>query len=259
MHVKFLEWEDYAMRIDFLRLHYFQQHVRKQNLKPNRLTRVEIDKVLETMQKVKIQRPPLDCLSPIGAEEFDKSLKREYPDAEFIKTITRDASVYRGFPFVIEAGIVYGGEKEGETVGIIRFANRVPLLYQMGACASVESIKETDWKRYGLQKTGSNLPTGPARIIIHMCSVWVPFISESKEAIAQYPEIIKEMKLSIQDAGRYLSRFISGKRKAGMQKRRMQIFERYAGEVAESLSKMTGKEKKQIENNLKAMLKKGDE
>lgn len=224
--------------------------------KPADLTRDQIDKLLNAMQKVKIQRPPLDCLSPIGQSDLEKSLKKEYPDAEYICTITREPTVYRGNPFQIEVGIVYGVGKQDSQCDVIRIANRVPLLYQAGACATIEAVKDVDWKRYGLSQSGGSIPTGPAVIVIHMNSVWVPFISESKEAIAPYPDIVKEMKLGLQDGGRKLSLYLSGKRRAGDQKRRLQIFERYSGEVAEAVAKLTDKNEKDIEKKLKSLIEK---
>ncbi len=96
---------------------------------------------------------------------------------------------------------------------------------------------------------------GPLIIAIHMASSWVPFISESKEAIAPYPNIVKEIKLAIQDAGRKLSSFLSGKRRLGEQKRRLQAFERYATEVAYALSELTEKNRKEIENKIIELIK----
>jgi len=50
-------------------------------------------------------------------------------------------------------------------------------------------------------------------ILIHIASVWVPFTSESKEAIASYEEILKEVRLALQTAGRKLGAHIrKGKR-----------------------------------------------
>lgn len=224
-------------------------------LKPGSLTREQIEKLLAAMQKVKIQRPPTDCLSPIGEAELEKSLKKEYPSAEFVAAVTREPDVYRGMPFQIEVGIVYGGDLPADdTIQLIRFANRVPLLYQGGACVTAEATKDVDWKRYGLQQPKNALPVGPMVLVIHMCSVWVPFVSESKEAIAPYPEIEKEMKLAVQDAARRLSSYLSGKRRAGEQKRRLQIFERYAGEVAEAVAKLTGKGEKEVGKRLHEMI-----
>ncbi|MBI2076709.1 MAG: DNA topoisomerase VI subunit B [Candidatus Aenigmarchaeota archaeon] len=222
--------------------------------KPQELTREEIEKLLNAMQKVKIQRPPLDCLSPIGKKELEKDLKKEYPNAELIVVETREPAVYRGSPFQIEIGIVYGGLPQDQQIEIVRIANRVPLLYQAGACATIEAAKDVDWKRYGLQQSANSLPFGPLVLVIHMCSTWVPFVSESKEAIAPYPEIVKEIKLAIQETSRELSRFLSGKRRAGAEKRRMQIFERYASPVIEAVSKLTEGDAKKIEKKFMELL-----
>jgi DNA topoisomerase-6 subunit B len=229
----------------------------KHSVKPGSLDRDQIHRLLSAMQKVKLQRPPLDCLSPIGEVELEESLRKEYPDAEFVCAVTRDTCVYRGNPFQIEVGIVYGlpEMKSERHIDLLRFANRVPLMYQAGACAVTEAVKETSWRRYGLQQSTNSLPQGPAVILVHMCSAWVPFVSESKEAIAPYPIIVKEMKLALQDAGRKLSRFLSGKRRIAKQKRRLQIFERYSPEVAWALSRLTDKNREKIEKNIIKLLK----
>jgi DNA topoisomerase-6 subunit B len=240
-----------------------------EDLKPSDMDRVTIEKILKAMQSVKIQRPPVDCLSPIGSGELEKSLKKEYPNAEFITSITREPDVYRGFPFLIEVGIIYGlqdeqknsktkknddDEESSESVELIRFANRVPLLYQQGACALTDAVKQVDWKRYNMDQKSGSLPSGPMKLIVHICSVWVPFVSESKEAVASYPEIIKETKLAIQDASRKLSSFLSGKRRAGDQKRRMQIFDRYTPEIARAVSILTKSDQKIVEKKLKELV-----
>ncbi|MBI3191006.1 DNA topoisomerase VI subunit B [archaeon] len=243
------------------------------NTKPADMDRAATEKIIKAMQTVKIQRPPLDCLSPIGALELEKSLKKEYPNAELVTTINREPDVYRGFPFMIEIGIVYGfqnteekkngkkknnndddDERNGESIELIRFANRVPLMYQQSACGLTEAVKDVDWRRYNLDQKGSNLPSGPMKLVVHICSVWVPFMSESKEAVAAYPEIIKEVKLALQDAGRKLSSYLSGKHRAGEAKRRIQIFERYSKEVAEAVGILTKKNEKEIEKKIKDMI-----
>ncbi len=225
--------------------------------KPSELDRKEIERLLNAMQKIKLQRPPTDCLSPIGEKELEKSLRKEFSEAEFFVTVTRSPTVYRGNPFQIEVGIAYGGDlPKDKQINIIRFANRVPLLYQQGAGAINEAIMGTSWKRYGVQQSSGSIPIGPMVLIVHMCSVWVPFISEGKEAIAPYPDIVKEMKLAIQDAARKLSRYISGKRKVGEIKRKIKIFEKYAIESADAISKLTKVDKKKIEKLFEDLINK---
>src|SRR3989338_4680732 len=174
------------------------------NLNPKDLTRDMAEALIKGIKDTKIVAPPTDCISPIGADLLEKGMKKEI-NAEFFATATRPPNVYRGNPFIVEAGIAYGGGQPGDkTINMLRFANRVPLLYQQGACVSNKAATLTNWRSYGLSQSQNALPIGPCTLVVHIASVWVPFTSESKEAIAHYPEILKEMKLALQDCGRKL-------------------------------------------------------
>lgn len=221
---------------------------------PQSINNEDSEKLFKALKKVKLMRPPTDCLSPLGEDLLLKGMQKEIK-AEFFAAITRPTAVYRGNPFVVECGIAYGGELPSDgTVEIMRFSNKVPLLYQAGDCAITKSIASTDWKRYGLQQSGKGLPTGPAVIIVHFASVWVPFVSESKQAIASYPIIIKEIKLGLQELGRRLQRHVAGKKRAEMQKKRRRIFERYIPEVASSLEELTNVKAEIIKKKLNEMV-----
>jgi len=186
-------------------------------------------------EQVRIMAPPTDCVVPIGGELLEHSLKKQLP-ADFYCAVTRSPEVYRGNPFAIEAGIAFGGQLPAEdTITLYRYANRVPLLYQQGACAITDAVSKVDWKPYGLQQSRNNLPVGPAVIFVHMASVWVPFTSESKEAVASYPEIIKEIRLALQECGRRLQGFVNKRRRLAYEHKRRSIFERYIPEVAGAL------------------------
>ncbi len=187
---------------------------------------------------------------------LEKGLRKEI-QADFYVTTTRSPNVYRGMPFIIEVGIAYGGELDKEAqVRLMRFANRVPLLYQQGACAITEAVTDTSWKSYGLNQSGSNMPTGPAIILVHIASVWVPFTNEAKEAIAHYEDIIKEMKLALQECGRKLSIYIHKHIKAAEQKEKISLFEKYIPELANALSNLTQDKKEILQEKLQKLLKK---
>ncbi len=224
---------------------------------PKQVTRDMAEKLYEGIKKTKIIAPPTDCISPIGAEDLEKGLRKEI-NAEFYCSATRPAAVYRGNPFVIEAALAFGGEQEGESaVRIMRFANRVPLLYQQGACAITNSIQNTSWKTYGLQQSRNSLPVGACTIVVHMTSVWVPFTSESKEALAHYEEIVKEIKLALQDCGRKLASFVNKKRRIGEEAKKRGYIQKYIPHVADALKEIVGFDeirKKEIEDNLYTML-----
>jgi len=224
--------------------------------KPEDMSMQDAEKLLKAMKDTKIMSPTTDCLSPIGEELLEKSLKKEI-NAEFYVTVTRPIFVYRGNPFQVEVGLAYGGSQSREDqVQILRFANRVPLLYQQGACAITKSITSTNWKAYGLQQSNGGIPTGPLTILVHLSSVWVPFTSESKEALAHYPEIINELKRALQEAGRRLQLYVAKKHRVQNQLERANLFERYMPEVADALSRLTGENKQLLLDQLKAMTNK---
>ena len=213
------------------------------------------EKLFKAMKTTKLLRPPTDCLSPLGENLMLSGLKKEIK-AEFFSSVTRPAAVYRGNPFQVEVGIVYGGELPQEgTIDIIRLSNRVPLMYQAGDCAITKAIAGTDWKKYGFGQSGKSLPTGPGVVMVHFASTWVPYTSESKQAVSSYSIIIKEIKLALQEAGRRMQRYVSGKRRYELHQQKKRIFERYIPEVAESLSKLTKENQEIIKAKLQKMAK----
>lgn len=225
--------------------------------RPKTIARNEAEALYNAIQETKIIAPPTDCLSPLGEEALIKGLRKEI-DAEFYTSVTRTPSVYRGNPFLIEVGLAYGGKLDADgSIRVMRFANRVPLLYQPGACATTSAISETAWKGYGLSQSRNSLPTGPVVVVVHMVSVWVPFTSEAKEAIAHYNEIIKDMKLALQEAGRKMNAYIRKTVKAREQQERVNLFEKYIPELSSALGKLSGEKKATIEKSLLKVLKKG--
>ncbi len=168
----------------------------------------------------------------------------------FIATVTRPPKVYRGNPFQVEVGLAYGGSWPADKpIELFRFANRVPLLFQRGACGMTEAVVKTDWRNYLLSQPKGSLPVGPMALIVHIASVWVPFTSEAKEAVAHYPEITKEIQLAAQECGRKLAAHIRKKKHADYQAQRRSIFELYIEEVAEAIHKITGRAKDPIKRD----------
>ncbi|MFG0327478.1 MAG: DNA topoisomerase VI subunit B [Phycisphaerales bacterium JB037] len=202
------------------------------------------ERLYKALQASKLRAPPTDCLSPIGVRQMLAGLLKGVR-AEFYAAATRPPSVYRGMPFQIEAAIAFGGDlpssENGQTepARVIRFANRVPLLYQQSACSAFKSVTETAWRNYGITQPRGGAPVGPLVIMIHMASVWVPFTSESKEAIADYDEIRKEMKLALQECGRKLGTYMRRRQRMKREGQRRDIFERYIGEIARACAALT--------------------
>lgn len=254
---------------------------------PKRIARQEAEKLYEAIQNTKLMAPPTNCLSPIGAEQILTGLLKGVR-AEFFTAATRPPGVYRGNPFQIEVGLGFGGDlgpdprgdngqeeadsaengrrRKGKgngngartvpTARVIRFANRVPLLYQQSACCIFKTILDLDWRRYGLSQSNGAVPQAPLVIMVHMASVWVPFTSESKEAIADYDEIRQEIKLALQECGRKLSAYLNRRRKQKYEGQRRGVFERYIKEVVNACATIKPIDSERLTRDLMAMAQK---
>ena len=228
-------------------------------MKPRHCVGDAAEKLYKAIQSTKIMNPPTDCLSPIGEKAILAGLYKQIK-GDFYTAVSRSPAVYRGNPFTIEIGLAYGTgqvkesaaeqeqalpvaegeekEPEAQLARVMRFANRVPLLYQPGACAVTKAVLETSWRNYGLSQSRGALPQGPLVIFIHMASVWVPFTSESKEAIADYDEIRKEIRLALNEAGRRLASFVRKRDHAFDELKRRNVFEAYIEEVADACKRL---------------------
>ena len=229
----------------------------KNTRKPSEITRDEAERIHKAIQKTKIMAPPTDCIAPIGEELLQNALRAEVK-ADFYASVTRRPTVYRGNPFMIEAALAYGGDLSGDdSATVFRFANRVPLQYQQGACAVTKAVTGTDWKSYQMQQPRGALPVGPMVIMVHIASVWVPFTSESKEAIAHYPEIIKEMRLALQECGRRVATHIRKRKREADEAKKRAYIEKYIPQVAVGLQEILGfsdKERDKVVTNLTDVL-----
>jgi len=145
---------------------------------------------------------------------------------------------------------------EGQSMQVFRYANRVPLQFQHGGCAITQAIMATNWRSYGLSQSRGSLPSGPVTLIVHMASVWVPFTSESKEAIAGYPEIQKELRLALQAVGRKLGIYLRRRIRVRQEGERRNVFLRYLGEVATAVSQINQADRDALYEELLTVAKK---
>jgi DNA topoisomerase-6 subunit B len=214
---------------------------------PRAIKRPEVEALLAAIASSRIPAPPTDCLSPIGEELITAGLQQGLK-SDFYTAVTRPAAVYRGNPFQIEIGLAYGGELPADDLArVLRFANRVPLLYQASACAITRAVLASNWRSYGLQQARGALPAGPLAILVHMASVWVPFTSESKEAVAHYPEIVKEIRLGLQEAGRRLGRHIRRQVRERQARQKQSYIQKYIPHIGDALQEILALDSEQRE------------
>ncbi len=214
--------------------------------KPEKMTLEQAGAILEAIKKVKIMSPETDCLSPIGETLIRKGLKNVLGQLKadfYAPPITREPKVFGGNPFLVEVGIVYGGGLSREDpVQILRFANRVPLMYQQGACAITQAVEAVDWRRYGLeQRGGQGIPFGPAIVLVHVASTKIPVTSESKEAIANIPEIKEEIELALKACARRLKTHLNKAEKKSKTRVKFEIVQDIIPMIAQKAAKIVGK------------------
>lgn len=229
----------------------------KPNANPHTIVVHEAERLYKAINSVKIMSPATSCLSPIREEQILLGLQKEI-QADFFTAITRSPTVYRGNPFQVEVGLAYGGKLPGEElIDLLRFANRVPLQYQQSGCAITKAALGIDWRSYGISQSKGALPTGPMVLFVHIASAWVPFTSESKEAVAPYPEIMRELRLALQECGRKLAMHIRAHRRAVDEEKKKSYIEKYIPHIGIALREILGlsaRAEKDVVSTLKVVL-----
>jgi DNA topoisomerase-6 subunit B len=224
---------------------------------PKELTWQEAEELVKAFKKIKWMAPELDSVSPIGEKYLELAMKNII-NPEFISVVERKPKVFRGgIPFVVEAAIAYGGgagkrgENQEEVGGnIIRFANKVPLLFDSATCAITYAIKNIDWKRYSIK----DFEQEPVSVLVNVSSVFIPYSGVGKQAIAQEDDIVDEIKLAVMDAARGIQRYISNVRSRNMAESKYKTIMRYINQLSNDLSELTGNNAKEIEESLKKLI-----
>jgi DNA topoisomerase-6 subunit B len=230
---------------------------------PKHIAHVQAAALHKALQKTRIMAPRTDCIVPIGEKQLLDGLHKEL-EADFFTVTTRPAAAYRGNPFQVEVAIAYGRPggagvevdasghmrrkqaqqtraaedliaQKDEPARLLRFANRVPLLYQQASCAITKAVIQTNWRGYGLHQSKGALPVAPMAILVHVASVWVPYTSESKEAIEPYPEILKEIKLGLQECARKLAHYLRHETQLHQEYDRRSYIEKYLPHIGVAL------------------------
>lgn len=199
------------------------------------------ERLLEALRGIPLVAPSAEGLSPIGSMLIKRGLRNVLGEARpefFAPPVSRPPRVRGGFPFLVEVGLVYGGGLPADQpMQLLRFANRVPLLFQQGACAITTAVGAVDWRRYGLdQKGGNGLPTGPVLLLVHVASTKIPFTSEAKEALAEDPELDRELVLAVQAAARHLKTHLSRRTRREFASEKFAIIQKILPRIAEKAS-----------------------
>ncbi len=214
----------------------------------------DAEKLTRAFQKVKWIAPATDSLVPIGKEQVDASFRNIF-NPELLVVTERSPKVYRGgIPFAVEVGIAYGGgvKEAGKKGEVMRFANRVPLLFDISGCAITEVVKNIDWNRYNLR----DFDEAPIVVLVNFVSVYVPYTSAGKLAIAPEEDIENEIRFAVMEASRGIQKYISGRKKASEIATKKKVISRYVPQLSSDLSSLTGKNSEKIEEKLMKIIEK---
>ena len=222
--------------------------------KPDEMSWTDAEHIIAAFKSVKWIAPESTNIRPIGEEQIRKAMQNIF-NPEFMHVIERRPRIFRGgIPFVVEAAVAYGGNAgkktdDGYAGTIMRFANRVPLLFDSGACAISYAAKNIEWKRYNL-----DMENDPVSVFVNVSSPHIPYSGVGKESIAQEDDIIDEIKLSVMEAARGVQRYVSGKLSKEHEANRYNAIMRYAKQLSLDLGSITGKDSEKIEEMIEALV-----
>ena len=217
----------------------------------HRVPRDTLGELLEESDARTLRQFLITTFQGLGADAADKILDEAKVGTRVSPGRLKAADIDR-----LHAALQSVNTSEGQSMNVLRYANRVPLQFQAGGCAITQAVTATNWRPYGLTQSRGSIPSGPVTIMVHMASVWVPFTSESKEAVAGYPEIQKELRLGLQAVGRKLGMFLRRRKKVKHEGERRNLFLRYVGEVATAVSRINEAPRDKLYEQLLALAKK---
>lgn len=208
----------------------------------------ELLRIVRATSSVRIPPPPPVAVSPVGADNIEVGLREAFKP-EFAAAVTRKPRAYGGHPFVVEVGLAYGGGiQPSEKPLLLRFANKIPLIYDEGVDVATSVVSEIDWSRYRVA-----FPA-PLVVLTHIASTKVPFHGLGKEAVADVPEIREELKQALQECCRRLRLFISEKLSREAHMRRFTSIAKYIPTVSHYISMVTGDSEEELKNYFMKLL-----
>ena len=206
------------------------------NIRLNELSNEDIEKLYRTLKRFDgFRAPSADILSPVGEYILKEGISKEFKP-EYIDAISRPPSSYSGHPFIVEAALAYGGNIPGNSgeIKLFRFANKIPLLYDEGSDVSSKVLNNINLANY------KRLTDKPLGLFIHIVSTKVPFKSVGKEAIADIPEIEREIELAVRFLLRRFTKYTRIVVKRMEAKKRVRVFEKYLRLIGEFSGNLAG-------------------
>ncbi|MCB0342110.1 MAG: DNA topoisomerase VI subunit B [Pseudobdellovibrionaceae bacterium] len=239
----------------------FTQHGLPKGFLSKTLTKTseaEFKKVFQAIQDTNLANPSTRSVLTVGEEGLSKSIQR-LGEIDFFSVVTRKPRICDFKPVVVEVAIARFLDRPAsandEPVQLLRFANRVPLQFDKGACAITKAVESVNWRSYGLSQPKGSLPQGPYVFAVSMTSPFIKFKNASKETIDASDELVEEIRLALMRAGQKLSRHIKREHKAADLERKMQHIEKFGPILVEGLASIVGAPEKRKQKAIEGLEK----
>ncbi len=224
----------------------------------NKLKEEQLKNAYQVIQKTELQAPSTRSVLTVGEESLAKSILR-LGDVDFFSVVARKPRIADSKPVVVEVALARFLNRGGsdEPVQLLRFANRVPLQFDKGACAITQAVETVNWRAYGLQQSKDSLPMGSFVFAVSVVSPFIKFKNASKETIDSSEELVEEIRRALMQAGQKLSRHINHERKEDDLERKMAHIEQFGPILIEYLGRIVNAKesrKKRAEEGLKKLL-----
>lgn len=203
-----------------------------EEMDPRDLRDTHITRLVQLLKRVEIfKAPDGSCLSPLG--EYNLNLGIQFVQKPDLIATARDKpAAYEGHPFLVEAAVSLGGKTMKEGITVVRFANRIPLLFESGADVSTRvANSKIKWSSYKIDFKRDKIG-----VYVSVVSTKIPFKGTSKEYIGDdATEIQQSVKRALQSCCQQLKVHLMKRTALKDAKERSNRLRKYIPDVSRSL------------------------
>eukprot|EP00536_Pseudo-nitzschia_multiseries_P000863 jgi/Psemu1/179763/e_gw1.11.282.1 len=148
-------------------------------VEPSEISGRDLTKLVQVLRTVKMfKAPDGSCLSPLGEYNLNLGI-RKVLEPEYVATSRDKPSAYEGHPFLVEAAVSLGGKEAKDGINVVRFANRIPLLFEAGADVSTRvATSKINWSSYKIDQKRDKIG-----VFVSIVSTKIPYKGTGKEYI----------------------------------------------------------------------------
>eukprot|EP00934_Nitzschia_sp_Nitz4_P006060 Nitzschia sp. Nitz4//scaffold37_size175936//99697//101676//NITZ4_002051-RA/size175936-processed-gene-0.226-mRNA-1//-1//CDS//3329549803//6050//frame0 len=199
---------------------------------PKELTDKQITKLVQVLRTVQLfKAPDGSCLSPLGEYNLNLGI-RKVLEPDYVATARDRPCAYEGHPFVVEAAVSLGGKDVKEGINVVRFANRIPLLFEAGADVSTRvAATKIKWSSYKIDHKRDRIG-----VFVSIVSTKIPYKGTGKEYIGDdIEEISASVKRALQSCCQQLRGHLQKRNALKDQKERKSRLSKYIPDVTRAL------------------------